>query len=294
MTSAAEFERSVLQIREAYTKSQEDEDRFLNSMYYFLGWLVGDTGKNFSPTRPWARIQLDLSKKHPENLALGNSVMSCISSLGIKCGRIADGPPRKRDSYGLFRWMSYFSEVFVWFHTSCLGLGKDQLTSYDPVKVRWLLTGHRERIVWFLRGIADSDGTVNIRNKTVEITSEPNAQVFRELFEQLGIHTTVHKSKGVEVLSLSVSDAYRVKISSPAVETHRSRLLLRLATARTFQSRWPVWLETRVTQYLQEGLDEVALRNRLLFQDNVYVKLSTLKKKNARMHSGAGGGPSAC
>lgn len=63
--------------------------------------------------------------------------------------------------------MSYFSEVFVWFHTACLGLDEDQLISYDPVKMDWLLTASYDSMTWFLRGVADSDGSVNIRSKTV-------------------------------------------------------------------------------------------------------------------------------
>ena len=136
--SAFEFEKSVLAIRRAYPGSHGD-GRFLDMMYYLLGWLVGDAGKNFSTKHPWARVELDLSRKHPQNLPLGNFVMNCISSLGVTCGRIRDGPPRVRDNYGMYRWMTYFSEVFVWFYTACLGLDRDQLTSYDPVRMDWLL-----------------------------------------------------------------------------------------------------------------------------------------------------------
>jgi hypothetical protein len=151
----------------------------LNLMYYFLGWLVGDAGKNFSNKRPWARVELGLSRKHPQNLELGNFVMSCISLLGMTCGRIRDSSPRSRDPHGAYRWMSYFSEVFVWFHTACLGLDRDQLTSYDSVRMDWLLTASSDSIKWFLRGIADSDGTVNVRNKVVAITSEPKRSSLR-------------------------------------------------------------------------------------------------------------------
>jgi hypothetical protein len=252
-------------------------------MYYLLGWLVGDAGKNFSDKHPWARIELDLSRKHPQNLQLGNYVMNCASMLGIPCGRIKDGSPRARDNHGTYRWMSYFSEVFVWFHTACLGLEKEQLTSYDPVKMDWLSTASLDSILWFMRGIADSDGAVNVRNKTVEITSEPNGPLFVRLFAIVGVRATIRKSKGYDTVTIHVSDAARIRIFNPEVETHRGILLNKLASARTFQARWPPWLESRVSHLLTEHPDVSKVRNRLLLEDNIYVTLRTLRIKQARM-----------
>ena len=114
--SSDEFQKSIGEVRKAFTGIEElgdKEEGFLNFMYYLLGWMVGDLGKNFSSKRPWARLQLDLCRKHPENLALGNFVMNCVAILGVQYTRIADGPPREREPHGLYRWLSYFSEVFV-------------------------------------------------------------------------------------------------------------------------------------------------------------------------------------
>ncbi len=293
ITKAIEFEQSILSIRSAYTGVQEGNERFLNLMYYLLGWLVGDAGKNFSPVKPWARVELDLSRKHPENLQLGNFVMSCISSLGIPSRRIADRSPGKRDSFGLYRWMSYFSEVVAWLHTSCLGLDRRQLTSYNPVKMNWLLSAPPERILWFLRGVADSDGTVNLRNRTVEITSQPNAPLFSRLFSCIGIACTTYTTDGVGYVSISAVDAWKLRIFNPIVKTHRDSILNRLANARTHPRHWPAWLETSVNQMLLQGLGPSDMRNILLKDKGVYVKLSTLKKRQRMFEIGAGGGPNA-
>lgn len=280
--AASDFEKSAIAIRGAYTGSQGDR-HFLDLMYYLLGWLVGDAGKNFSSKHPWARVELSLTRRHPQNLQLGNFVMNCISLLGIPCGRIKDGQPCSREPYGSYRWMSYFSEVFFWFHTACLGLEKGQLTSYDPVRMDWLLTASPDSILWFLRGIADSDGTVNVRNKVVAITSEPNGPLFVNLFATMGVRAMIHKSKGYDCVSISVSDAARVQIFNPELETHRNRLLSKLASAQTFQARWPPWLEERARRLLAENPDVGAVRNTLLFKDDTYVTLRTLKVKLARM-----------
>jgi hypothetical protein len=280
--NASEFEKSVLAIRQAYTGSPGDR-RFLDLMYYLLGWLVGDAGKNFSDKHPWARVELGLTRKHPQNLQLGNFVMYAISLMGIAGGRIKDGLPRASAPHGSYRWMSYFSEVFVWFHSACLGLESGQLTSYDPVRMDWLLTASSDSILWFLRGIADSDGTVNVRNRAVEIISEPNGPLFVRLFALVGVRAMIYKSKGYDCVSISASDAGRLRIFNPEVETHRGSLLNKLASARTFQARWPTWLENRVRHLLADHTDVVQVRNILLFEDNTYVKLKTLKLKNTRM-----------
>jgi len=248
-------------------------------MYYLLGWLVGDAGKNFSKKHSWARIEIGLSRKHPQNLQLGNFVMDCISMLGMTCGRMKDGSSRATSPHGSHRWMSYFSGVFFWFHTACLGLNEDQLTSYNPVSMDWLLTAAPTSIEWFLRGIADSDGSVNVGNKAVDITSNPNGPLFVKLFARVGIHTNIYKSKGCETVSISAFDAARIQIFNVQVGTHRSLLLDRVANARTFPARWPAWLEERVHHLISEHEDLGTVRNILLSEDNVYVKLRTLRNR---------------
>jgi len=262
--------------------SEEDGARFIHKMYYLLGFMVGDAGKNLSATHPRARLQLDLSRKYKENLALGNYVMVCVSQLGVPCGRIADRPPGKRDRHGLYRWSSYFSEALLWLYTACLGLRRVERTSYNPVRMKWLLTASTECRAWFLRGIADSDGTVSLRDKTVVITSEPNTIFFKDLLGSLGIHARTHESRGFGYVTISATDAFELEIFNPEVDTHRGLLLRRLTSARTFQRRWPSWLEARVSSLTRDGLDAGAIRDRLLHEDGTYVKLRTIRTKQCQ------------
>jgi hypothetical protein len=183
--SPEEFESGVLRIRLAHAGDVKHKDRFLQLMYYFLGWMVGDAGKTFSTRHRWARFQLQLCRGHEENLALGNSVMDCITQLGVPWSRIVDAFPNETEPHRAFKWNSYFSEVFLWFHISCLGLSETKVTSHHPVRMSWLLLTSPENRLWFLRGLADSDGSVNIRNKTVTITSEPNVRLIKALLTSL-------------------------------------------------------------------------------------------------------------
>ncbi len=283
--SSIEFERSIVKVRRAFKGIEEQgrrRERFLNLMYYLLGFMVGDAGKNFSPEHSWARLQLDLCRKHPENLMLGHFVSDCVLMLGIQCTRIVDSPPREREPHGLYRWQSYFSEVVVWLFTSCLGLRLDELTSYNPVRMDWLLSASHGHRVWFVRGLADSDGCVNINNRTVEITSAPNSVFVKALFNSLGVKANTYLSKGVGTVCVSMKDAMQMWIFNSELETHRTSLLRKLANARTFQRHWPEWLEMKVQLLLEEGKNPSQIRDKLLLEDNVHVKVKTLKRKQSR------------
>lgn len=279
ITSTIEFENSMIQIRKAYTGGGGDSERFLNLMHYLLGWIVGDAGKNFHKNHAWARIQLDLSRKYPENLPLGGFVMSCIAMLGIPCGRIADRLPGKRDRHGLYRWMTYFSEVVLWLHITCLGLRLDERTSYDPVRMAWLLKATPEHRIWFIRGVADSDGGVNVSNKTVEIVSQPNTRLIKALLTSLDVNVATCAPKGVGIVIVRAKDAKRLGIFNPEIETHKTLLLSKLVEAKTFQRHWPRWLEMKVNESILEGANPSAIRNKLLLDDNTYVKLKTIRRK---------------
>ena len=101
----------------------------------------------------------------------------------------------------------------------------------------WLLTASRESRIRFLRGVADSDGLVNIRNRTVEITTEPNTVFIKTLFTSLNVHARTYVSKGVGVVSITAPEAMKPRIFNPETEMHRGRLLQKLANAKTFPAQ---------------------------------------------------------
>jgi hypothetical protein len=275
-----EFEEGELRICSATFGTlsvPEERERFLHLMYYLLGWMVGDAGKGFYPKKNWARFQLNLCRGHQENLALGNFVMNCITLLGVPWTRIADKTPYENEPHGDFRWQSYYSEVFLWLHVACLGLSTSERTTTHPVRMRWLLSASFENRLWFLRGIADSDGGVNISNKTVEITSEPNATLIEVLLNSLGIQTLAWVSKGIGMVSVRGIDAFHLSLFNPEVESHKSRLLEKIVNAHTFQRHWPEWLNAKVQQFLRDEVRPVKIGDKLLFELNTYTKLKTIK-----------------
>jgi len=287
--SHEEFAETILSLwRFASEKmpSLDEEFAFLCSMYYLLGWMVGDAGKGMgSRRRHTVRIRYELSKKHPENLELGNYVKQVIQNLGVWCERMADRPARRHKPLESYYWDSHYSPIFGWMFTACLGLEWDERTSYDPVVMDWVLTAPEDMRIWFLRGLADSDGDVDFRDRSVSITSQPNTDLVSRLLGSLGIHNSIscENKRDMARVSLSISDAVRIGIFNPSIMTHRRKLLERLANARTFPRHWPLWLEARVETLLSQNLGLREVCETLLEERNVYVRYNTLKRKRRRM-----------
>jgi hypothetical protein len=120
---------------------------------------------------------------------------------------------------------------------------------------------------------------VNLRNKIIEITSSPNTYFFHRLFDSLGIKNTVRFSRGYGYVAVAALAAARVQIFSPDVLTHRRETLEKLVGARTFQGPWPAWLGDLVQVLIAKGLSAPRIRDALLEEHDVYVKLQTIKRK---------------
>jgi len=163
-----------------------------------------------------------------------------------------------------------------------LGLAWRERTTLHAVKMEWMFGAPRKFRLWFLRGIADSDGTVNLRNKLVEITSSPNTYFFADLFTSLGVKNVVRFSNGYGYVAVDAPAAARIRIFSPAVPTHRRKKLERLVSAKTFHPHWPAWLENLVQALIAKGLPAPEIRNRLLEDHDVYVKIHTIKRKTRK------------
>jgi len=111
------------------------------------------------------------------------------------------------------------------------------------MKMEWLLRASPENRLWFIRGLADSDGSVNIRNKSVTITSEPNGKLIKALLESLNANPREYRYRGYSGISITVSIANALWIFNPFVDTHRGKLLRKLANAQVFKRKWPEWLD---------------------------------------------------
>jgi len=286
LKSYRDFNEAVLMVRRRYTGTEVDVDRqrLLSLMYYLLGWFLGDLGKQFGNRKLMtAGLNLTLTKRHPENQALGDFVFfECVQKLGVQVRRQRDRKPDNSSQYGAYLWDCRRSPLFGWFHVVCLGLKWSERASTHPVKMAWILGAPRELKLWFIRGLSDSDGDVHINDKTVGITTSPNRDFVNSLLQSVGCRTHVETSPRFDKVVITLNQAVEMKMFNPEILTHRRKILEKLASAKTFQRHWPQWLQERIASLIGSGLDPREIRMKVLDEEGVYVRLATLRKKKSR------------
>jgi hypothetical protein len=164
-----------------------------------------------------------------------------------------------------------------------LGLSPDQKTTKHPVRMAWLLDAPREMRLWFLRGLADSDGNVHFQHRWVDICTSPNTNFIRRLLGSFGFRTRVRVQRGYGYVSISCQDAALIQIFNPHLSTYRRAALEKLASAKVFRSRWPDWLKSRVDSLIRAGLNERQISESILSEHGVYLKMRTIKKRRSAL-----------
>ena len=152
-------------------------------------------------------IDIQLTRKHPENLALGEYVAGSARLLGIGCHRTRDRQPGVGSPSGAYYWLVQRHPIFAWFHLECLGLKWNERTSYDRVRMDWILSAPREDRLWFLRGLADSDGNVHFKGKSVDLTTSPNTSFVKALLDSLDVHSVIRFTRGYGAITIRADKA---------------------------------------------------------------------------------------
>jgi hypothetical protein len=204
------------------------ESMKLELFAYLLGMMVGDLGKLGGQQSRFSSMHLDLqlSKKHSSNDRFGKFVCLVTNSLGIHTSSVRDKPPtgdtKLSDSpTAAYRWTSERSPLFAWMFSVCLGLDWTQLTSYNPVRMDWILDAPFNFRKRFVQALADSDGTV--KSYVVEIVSVPNAEFFERLLHTLGLPSAYTRIEYGQPLRSSVraKEAAALPIFNELVKGYR-------------------------------------------------------------------------
>jgi len=248
VSSYYEFADVILHLKNTSAVRQTmDSTGIIASACYLLGWFLGDLGKHYrNESKMIMDVDIQLTRKHRENLSLGEYVTGCARRLGIYCKRTLDRPSSNSSPNGAFCWAFQRHPIFSWFHLACLGLKWQERTSYHKVRMDWMLHAPREFRLWFLRGLADSDGDVHFRDKSVDITTSPNTGFVKALLDSLNVHCVVRFTRGHGAITIRADQAMRIAIFNPEVNTYRRELLEKLVGASVYPRRWPSWLEEKV------------------------------------------------
>ncbi len=199
---------------------------------YLLAMMAGDSSKSGGSQERFASMSLDLqlTMKHADNERLGTFVCMCANSLGIKMGRIADKAPsgatrRGRSPSAAYRWTSERSPLLAWMFSTCLGLRWWERTSYDQLRMEWILHAPREFRLRFAQGIADSDGSV--KHHQVIITSVPNTEFLARVLRSVGVASAHAVEEGGRSLRVYVQsrEAARLPLFNEIVAGYRFQKL---------------------------------------------------------------------
>jgi hypothetical protein len=191
---------------------------------FLVGASIGDAGKHTKGESrfPSKALSLVLSTRKSNSYRFGEFTTLCArASLGLDMHRIANSPPSKHrfTDAECFRWISPASPLVGWLFHGCLGLEKGEMTTYNPLRMEWLIDAPSPFKVSVFQGISESDGWVDAGDDTVCIVSSPNTPFFSAVLSTLGIIHRVDHQESVEIIRIPTEEAARLPIFSPRIRS---------------------------------------------------------------------------
>lgn len=250
---------------------------------YLLGVMIGDAGKHgFQRSHRFIRrIQLKLTKKEDTNKKLGEFVGLCVNALGLRYSQCRDVPPSKKNKFYFYSWNSQSSLLISWMMEACFGLGVRDRTSYDPIKAEWILNSPKNFKIWFLQGVADSDGYIDINTFQAGIVSKPNIKFIQKVLDSLNIKSKIsylHKGS-LYSIRFNLRDAYKLPLFNEYVKLYRYELMEKLVQAKKFDYHWPKWLGDEVDKYIKESLSSTKIMHLILNKYNIAIRAGGIGKR---------------
>jgi hypothetical protein len=197
---------------------------------FLIGMVIGDAAK--SRSKAWHRhLGLVLSKKYDTNARIGDFTCICARNIGLRMHRIADLRKPDHKPHGFYQWVSQASPLVDWIFNAVLGLGDRERTTYDPVKMDWVVNSPLAFRRGLVQGISESDGSVSIASQTVEFWIGPNWDFFRSVLLSFGVRSFRNR----EALSVTKTQVVRlgdIPVFSPVLRTARYLRFERLAKAK--------------------------------------------------------------
>jgi hypothetical protein len=224
----------------------------VNLYSFFGGAMAGDAGKPLkgSSRFPSNAATLILSKAKPNSYRFGGfASLSVNASLGLAMHRIRDAPQSEQryTKSECYRWITPASPLIAWTLRVFMGLRKGEKTTYDPLRMDWLLDAPKEFKIYFLQGLLESDGWVNPGNDRVVFVSSPNEKLLTGLLSSLDVRHRLYQQRQITRIEFETELGLPLNIFSPRIHSNNHENLVTMANARRFpeRKRLPTWfLET--------------------------------------------------
>lgn len=257
---------------------------------YLLGTLIGDSSKNsiYRKNRVTRRIQLRLSKAYPSNKKFGDFVAVCANSFGLRMNQIKDMKAGKRNPNPFFAWTSQSSALIQWIFRVCLGLENNEVTTYNAIRASWILSAPREFMTWFVQGLADSDGFVDLTSLQVGIITHPNTELIGNIFKKLRVKGTrrLFRVNGLWSIMIKTNDAYHLPVFNPYVKSYRYKLMEKVAKSKRIKGHWPSGLRNKIDTHIENGLSGTKLVNKILDEEGIAIRAQKVNNRIRRKGSG--------
>jgi len=190
---------------------EDDLESKEKALGYVMGMLVSDLSKPKGYDISHQAL-LALTRRYNWNLEIGNSLCLYFKKIGIKAKRIKDNDKiRKREPHGTFRWISEKTPFITWLIRVCLGLKKNEVTTFDKVNMKWILKTPTTFRKAFIQGICDGDGSAH-NFRRVEISCDPNQKFIIELLKTFKIKSRIDGDSVVIINNTSLLRASEIPV----------------------------------------------------------------------------------
>jgi len=254
---------------------------------FLLGMLIGDSSKTGIKRRQriTRRLHLRLTKRYKTNKVLGNFTSLCVNSLGLRMKRCKDCPAGKRNVYPFYTWISQSSLFFQWLFRSCIGLKNNELTTYHPIRAEWILNSPKEFKIYFIQGLAESDGYVDFSSHQVGIITHPNTKLIKNILNSLNINPSQKLITRTNLWTLVINyvDAYRMPVFNPQINSYRYQYMEKLYKAKRISGHWPDWLSEKIEQNIRKGIKGTALVKKIINEEGVAIRTKNIQRRVRRL-----------
>jgi hypothetical protein len=236
-------------------------DELLQHRANLFGFLQGVTiGDAIKPLRsnsrfPSMTLALTLSKGKSNSFKFGEfTSLSANTSLGLQMHRITDAPQSEHrfTKEECYRWLAPASPLLGWAFRACLGLKQGERTTYNQVRMDWILRAPASFRVHFLQGLAESDGWVDAGADRVKIVSSPNERLLTDLFAGFSINSKIFNQPSATRIEIGTEDGLSLPVFNPKLHSKYYDDLVTMGTAKRFPERLalPDWFIEKIRPIL--------------------------------------------
>ena len=224
-------------------------------------------------------LNITLSKKYETNPRIGEFTSYCAGQFGLRMERSMDLPKPSHKPYGFYVWTSQSSPFLDWIFNVVLGLEDGQNTTYDTVKMDWVMDSPLDFRKGLIQGISESDGSVNIAGQEVEFWVLPDWEFMIKLLATFGLRGFRNR-EAVSLAKSQTIDSFKIPVFAEHLQTIRYQKLKLMATTRKLEreERIPPEVRDTIMRLAREGYSVPAIVELVAKDCNLLVSFEAAQR----------------